>query len=302
MPLDRNALEDCLGYLAMEKGHALNTQLLHQQMFRRFSEWCEKNLPEASLETLGLRDLHRFLQEQKTARKLSPASMKLEIVGLRNLFRYLKAEKKIPVDVSAGLELPRLFRYLPETLNEREVEALLRVNFGEGPLALRNRAMMEMFYASGMRVSELASLRLESLDLGEKTLRVIGKGNKERLVLFGASAHESLELYLAKGRPLLVGARTGGEVFIGQHGRRLTSARLWEIVKEAMHLAGIQKNVYPHLLRHSFATHMLSHGADLRVIQELLGHSNISTTQIYTHVDAQRLAQVHQKFHPRSRS
>jgi len=299
--LDRNVLEDCLAYLAMEKGHALNTQLLHQNVLQRFVDWCDRELPGGSWETLEVRDLHRFLQNQKVTRKLSPASMKLEIAGLRNLFRYLKAEKKIPVDISTSLELPRLFQYLPETLNEEEVESLLSVNFGEGPLALRNRAMLEMFYASGMRVSELAALRLESVDLTEKTLRIIGKGNKERLVLFGSGAHDSLKLYLSAARPLLVSPKTGGEVFIGQHGRRLTSARLWEIVKEAMHLAGIKKNVYPHLLRHSFATHMLSHGADLRVIQELLGHASISTTQIYTHVDAARLSLVHQKFHPRAR-
>jgi len=299
---DRNAMEDCLAFLAMEKGHSLNTQLLHQKILNRFAGWCEKNLPQSDWNHLTLQDLQRFLAEQKKVRKPSPATMKLEVVALRNFFRYLKTEKRIPVDISGGLELPRLFRYLPETLNEQEIGALLRVNFGEGPLALRNRAILEMLYASGMRVSEIASIRLESVDLQEKTIRVIGKGNKERLVLFGGHAYDSLQFYLSTGRPLLVTAKTGGEVFIGQHGRRLTSARLWEIVKEAMHLAGIKKNVYPHLLRHSFATHMLSHGADLRVIQELLGHSNISTTQIYTHVDAQRLSQVHQRFHPRSRA
>jgi integrase/recombinase XerD len=142
--------------------------------------------------------------------------------------------------------------------------------------------------------------RLENFLPEERFLRVTGKGDKERLVPVGTKAVEALGVYLRDGRPLLVRAKTGGEIFLGNHGRRLTTARIWEIVKGIMHRTGIQKNVYPHLLRHSFATHLLAHGADLRVIQEMLGHASLATTQIYTHVDAARLRQIHRQFHPRA--
>jgi integrase/recombinase XerD len=294
----KSLIEECLGYLAVEKGHAVNTQLLMRSILERWAGWAEKKkitLKKSKPETLS-----EYLQEQRKQRKLSAASMKLEIIALRTFFRYLKQKKHIEKDISEHLDLPRLFRYLPETLNEEEVEAILKTEFPQTPLGLRDRAMLEVLYASGVRVSELAKLRLETLNLDEWTLRVTGKGSKERLVLIGSKAAAALRDYLEKGRPELVNARTGGEVFLGKHGRYLSSLRIWQIVKQMVRQAGIKKNVYPHLLRHSFATHLLSRGADLRVIQELLGHANISTTEIYTHVDASRLRAVHRQFHPRA--
>jgi integrase/recombinase XerD len=159
--------------------------------------------------------------------------------------------------------------------------------------------MLELLYASGLRISELTSVRLENLDLGERVVRVIGKGCKTRLVPVGRTACEALEKYITQERVQLVSKRTGNEVFLSRYGRKLTTQRVWQIVKEIVAIAGFETNVYPHLLRHSFATHLLANGADLRIIQELLGHADISTTQIYTHVDQSRLKLVHKQFHPR---
>jgi integrase/recombinase XerD len=294
-------LDRALAYFAVEKGHARHTQVMESIILGRFSDWWNKP-GSRNWSQLKLKDLHTYLKEQKVARDPAPATLKLEIVTLRNFLRFLARENICSTELADQLEVPKTGRSLPETLTEEEVEALLRINWEENALGLRNAAIVETLYASGIRISELASLRLEKIDLKEKTMQVIGKGNKERLVLIGDKAVEALDRYLVSGRPELVTAKTGGEVILGKHGRKLTTARLWGIVKEAMHRAGIQKNVYPHLLRHSFATHLLSHGADLRVIQELLGHADIATTEIYTHVDAERLAQTHRQFHPRSQS
>jgi len=297
--IDRGAVEDCLAAQAMEKGHALRTQLNNRVILERFCAWTEKH-HLAGWNALTLSFLQDYLRDQKKRRHLAPASLKLETVVLRNFLNHLQKSGKLQAGLADLLELPRLFRYLPDTLSEAEVDALLNVQWEATALGLRNKALMETFYASGMRVAELAGLRLESLDLTENTARVIGKGNKERLVLIGSKASSALQNYLNTGRPRLVKPRSGGEVFLSRSGTRLTTVRLWGVVKEAMRRSALRKNIYPHLLRHSFATHLLSHGADLRIIQELLGHANITTTEIYTHVEQNRLRHIHQSFHPRS--
>jgi integrase/recombinase XerD len=297
---DRSDLEGCLAWLALERGHARNTQVIHRIVLERFHDWLEKHENLSRWNDLDLPLILRYLAEQKRLRKSAPATRKIEVAALRNFLKHLHREKLLQADLASQIELPKIPGRLPETLDEQEVNALLEAAWPEGPLGLRNRAILETFYASGMRVGELVTLRLEWLDLDEGTARVIGKGNKERLVLLGGRAVEHLRSYQTKARPELVGPKTGGEVFIGSHGRKLTTARIWGIVKEAMQRAGIKKNIYPHLLRHSFATHLLSHGADLRIIQELLGHVQLATTEIYTHVDQQRLRSIHQTFHPRS--
>jgi integrase/recombinase XerD len=196
--------------------------------------------------------------------------------------------------------LPRIERYLPETLNELQIEQLLESVETKRPLGLRDRAMLELLYASGLRISEAANARLENFDAEEGVLRVTGKGNKTRLVPVGRKAREALAAYLAMERPKLIKRHTGSEIFLSERGTRLTTARIWQIVKRIGRHSGVDKNIYPHLLRHSFATHLLGNGADLRIIQEMLGHSDISTTQVYTHVDQQRLKAVHRQFHPRA--
>jgi integrase/recombinase XerD len=220
------------------------------------------------------------------------------VVALKIFFRYLAGEGRIDRDPTEALALPRIERYLPETLNELEVEQLIESIDVKAPLGLRDRAMMELLYASGLRISELAGARLENFDAD--ILRVTGKGNKTRLVPVGRKASEALAAYLSTERPKLVKQRTGNEIFLSARGTKLTTARIWQVVKRIARQSGIEKNVYPHLLRHSFATHLLGNGADLRIIQEMLGHADISTTQVYTHVDQQRLKAVHRQFHPRA--
>jgi integrase/recombinase XerD len=186
-------------------------------------------------------------------------------------------------------------------MNELQVERLLDGVSHDGPRSLRDRAILELLYASGLRVSELVNARLENLDLDNRVIRVTGKGTKMRLVPVGSKAREAISAYLQKERPEFVKKKTGSEIFLSSRGTKLTTVRIWQIVKEIAKNAGMEMNVYPHLLRHSFATHLLSNGADLRIIQELLGHADISTTQIYTHVDSDRLKAVHHRFHPRAK-
>jgi integrase/recombinase XerD len=185
-------------------------------------------------------------------------------------------------------------------MNELQVERLLDGVSTNAPRGLRDRAILELLYASGLRVSELVNARLENLDLDARIIRVTGKGNKTRIVPIGSKACDAVNLYLNRERPGMVKRKTGSEVFLSSRGTKLTTVRIWQIVKKSAKLAGLDLNVYPHLLRHSFATHLLSNGADLRVIQEMLGHADISTTEVYTHVDQQRLKAVHHKFHPRA--
>jgi integrase/recombinase XerD len=216
------------------------------------------------------------------------------------VFRFLAAKASVDRDPAEALALPRIERYLPETLNELQVEQLLEKIDTNGPRGLRDRAMIELLYASGLRISELASARLENFNFEERIIRVTGKGNKMRLVPVGRKACEALAAYLSTERPKFVKRRSSSEIFLSARGTKLTTARIWQIVKKHARHSGLEKNIYPHLLRHSFATHLLGNGADLRIIQEMLGHADISTTQVYTHVDQQRLKAVHRQFHPRA--
>ncbi|MEM6885698.1 MAG: tyrosine recombinase [Verrucomicrobiota bacterium] len=299
--MNRSLLDAYLAYTALEKGHAHNTQFNQQSTIERLIEWLDQKRNSPDWKSIQLEDLQAYLTDRKSYGDLSPASMKLEIVMLRGFFKYLHREKYHPENLAEQLEIPKQARSLPETLTESEVQLLLHIQWPDTPIGLRNRAVMELFYATGMRVGEMITALLEHLNLEQKTLIVTGKGDKDRMVLFGDRAAEVLERYLENGRPQLIKAKSGGELFLARHGKGLTRARIWAIVKEAMHEAGIQKNIYPHLLRHSFATHLLSGGADLRMIQELLGHSSINTTEIYTHVDQKRLSETHRTFHPRAK-
>jgi integrase/recombinase XerD len=243
--------------------------------------------------------MSEYLADRKHA-GLSASSIKLIVVALKIFFRFLTTKGLIERDPAEALALPRIERYLPETLNELQVEQLLEAVDTKAAHGLRDRAIIELLYASGLRISELANARLENFNFEERVVRVIGKGNKTRLVPVGRKACEALAAYLSAERPKLVKQRTGSEIFLSERGTKLTTARIWQIVKKHAQRAGLENNVYPHLLRHSFATHLLGNGADLRIIQEMLGHADISTTQVYTHVDQQRLKAVHRKFHPRA--
>jgi integrase/recombinase XerD len=229
------------------------------------------------------------------------ASVARKLTALRMFARHLVREKNRDDDFTALLAGPKLVRKIPGTLNETEVARLLAAPTGGDPRALRDRALLELFYSSGLRVSELAALMLQQIDLENGFIRVFGKGSKERVVPVGGRARDALATYLASGRPRLVKPKTGSQFFLNNRGGALSRVMLWKLVKKYAQRAGITKNVKPHGLRHSFATHLLTGGADLRAIQEMLGHASISTTQIYTAVEPQRLLDHHAKFHPRNR-
>jgi integrase/recombinase XerD len=230
---------------------------------------------------------------------LETASLARRLVSIRMFFRYLAREGLIQHDVTDVMQAPRVWRMLPEMLTHQEVDRLLGVFRGKKPLEKRNRAILEVLYACGLRATEIVNLRLDGLRLDEHIIRVIGKGDKERIVPIGRPARRVLKSYLAV-RPILDRTERAEQVFLSRNGLPLTRARIWQLVQEAGRLADIQKRIYPHLLRHSFASHLLEGNADLRVIQEMLGHADIATTQIYTHVDRRRLHQVHRQFHPRA--
>lgn len=230
------------------------------------------------------------------------ASLARKLTSIRLMARFLVRESIRKDDFSELLSGPKMIRKIPLTLSTEEVDRLLDAPDSNTPYGLRDRAMLELFYSSGLRVSELATLELHQLDLENRFLRVFGKGSKERLVPVGSKATCAIQSYLDTGRRFFVKAHTGSDLFLSERGKAISRKMLWVIIKRYATAAGIEKPVKPHLLRHSFATHLLSGGADLRVIQEMLGHADISTTQIYTSVEESRLLEQHEKFHPRNQS
>jgi integrase/recombinase XerD len=294
----QSAIDQFLLYLATERGLSENYQLSTRRSLEEFANWAAKRNELTEPDQVESAHLSDYLAHEK-GRGLAPASLKLIVVALKVFFRFLKMRGLIERDPAELLSLPRMIRYLPETLNINQVNQLMQVNLRGRPFPHRDRAMLELLYASGLRISELTGARLENLNLEDRVIRVIGKGSKTRLVPIGRRACDAIAGYLAKERGSLVSKKTGNEVFLSRHGKKLTTERAWQIVKEIAQLAGLESNVYPHLLRHSFATHLLANGADLRIIQELLGHADISTTQIYTRVEQSRLKSIHKRFHPR---
>ncbi len=233
---------------------------------------------------------------------MEAATVARRLVAIKVFCRWKVEEEISDKDPSAGCNTPKLWRFLPDMLTTEEVTRLLEVypNSAKDPLVLRNRAIFELLYASGLRVSEAAELKLSNVDFEEEMVRVTGKGNKTRIVPVGRTALRILRRYIELVRGSLAEKAPGvPNLFLSRTGKPLDRERIWQLVKEACLKAGIDKNIYPHLLRHSFATHLLENGADLRIIQEMLGHSDLATTEIYTHVDRNRLMSVHKKFHPR---
>src|SRR3954447_18608864 len=292
-------IDSFIRFLAVERGLSENYQLSTQRSLSEFAQWCAAKKAITRPRGVTLPVMSEYLTERKRG-GLSASSIKLIVVALKIFFRFLAAKGIIDRDPSEALALPRIERYLPETLNELQVEQFLEKIDTNSNHGLRDRAMIELLYASGLRISELANARLENFNFEERIVRVTGKGNKTRLVPVGRKACEALAAYLSGERPDLVKGRSGSEIFLSERGTKLTTARIWQIIKKHARRSGLEKNVYPHLLRHSFATHLLGNGADLRIIQEMLGHADISTTQVYTHVDQQRLKAVHRQFHPRA--
>ncbi len=289
-----------LEYLVAERGLSPNTVAAYEADLRAFILFLEEN-GTGGFAAADREIILDFLGCQRDA-GMETATLARRLVSIKMLFRHLADEKRIPEDVTAVMDSPRLWRLLPDFLSETEVEAFLKAFSGSSadPLECRNRTILELLYASGLRVSELAGLSLTAVDFDGELLRVVGKGAKTRIVPAGRIALRQLRRYIEEARPSLVEKQPRSPyVFVSRNGRKLNREWIWKLVKEAALRAGIAKNIHPHTLRHSFASHLLAHGADLRVIQEMLGHADISTTEIYTHVDKSRLAALHHRFHPR---
>jgi integrase/recombinase XerD len=290
-------IDSFLLYLATERGLSTNYQLSTRASLERFDQWSSsRGVDSVTNVTPPL--LSEFLIFEKK-RGLTATSIKLEAVALRIFFRFLTARRRIQSDPAEKLPLPRLPQTLPQPLSQPDMAKLVAAPAGETPLEIRDRALLELLYACGLRIAEACSARLENLDEEGGVIRVMGKGNKTRMIPIGRAALEALRFYLTNARPKLVSPKTGGEIFISIRGHALTPARIWQLVRHYAKLAGIEEAIHPHQLRHSFATHLLAGGADLRIIQEMLGHASIATTQIYTQVDRGQLKSVHKKFHPR---
>ena len=294
--IDHPLIDQFLDALWLEKGLSDNTRSSYRSDLALFNGWLQERgieLPQAGreliLDHLGWR-LDNSYKPRSTARFLS---------GLRGFYRYLLREKLIAIDPTLQVEMPQLGRPLPKSLSEADVEALLKAPDLSEAIGQRDRAMLEVLYACGLRVTELVSLTLDQINLRQGVLRVMGKGSKERLVPMGEEAVVWLERYLRDGRNGLLNGRPSDVVFPSQRGEQMTRQTFWHRIKHHAQVAGIGKALSPHTLRHAFATHLLNHGADLRVVQMLLGHSDLSTTQIYTHVARARLQELHAKHHPR---
>jgi len=291
---DEGLIERFLDALWTERGLADNTLTAYRTDLRALARSLRRH--GGSLIGAGASDLLDFLggfaggSARSTARRLS---------AIKRFYRYLVRERQLTVDPSAGIRPPRLGRVLPETLTEQDVEALLGTPDVTQPLGLRDRAMLETLYATGLRVSELVNLPTVRLNLRQGVIRVTGKGGKERLVPLGEQAIDWIERYLREARAALLGAAGPAALFVTRRGGPMTRQMFWQIIKRHARRAGIAKSLSPHTLRHAFATHLLNHGADLRVVQLLLGHGSISTTQIYTHVARARLKALHAAHHPR---
>ncbi|MDD3885430.1 MAG: site-specific tyrosine recombinase XerD [Victivallaceae bacterium] len=293
-------IDEFCGMLEVERGLSLNTLSAYRSDLESFAAF----LAERGVDSYDAVDYELILDYLDAERDAGHENTTIarRLVAIKLLTRYLADEGRISKNVTAIMTSPHLWKRLPDFLSEQEVDAFLAAypaSVRRSPLDLRNRAMLELLYSSGLRVSELAALPLSAIDFENETIRVTGKGDKTRLVPVGTPALRLIRRYLAEARPMLLHNPNAPWLFLSNNGRELDRERVWMVVKEAARVAGIAKNIHPHTLRHSFASHLLAHGADLRVIQEMLGHASISTTEIYTHIDRGRLASVHHKFHPR---
>ena len=283
--------------LWLEDGLSRNTLDAYRRDLAQFMLWLTtqrgKDVPAADHG-----DLQAYLAYQ-FKNKIRASSAARLLSSLKRLFRWLQRQNRIAVDPTLNIDTPKLPRTLPKTLTEKDVESLLAAPDVETPRGERDKAMLEILYASGLRVSELVTLKMPQVSQDMGVVRVLGKGSKERLVPLGEESLAWVKRYVATGRPALLGGKGSDDLFVTARGSAMTRQSFWQIIKRYASQAGLSATISPHVLRHAFATHLLNHGADLRVVQLLLGHSDISTTQIYTHVARERLKQLHARHHPR---
>ena len=292
-------IQEFSDYLRIEKRNSPHTVSAYRRDLNRFSAELAGQKVD-SVTTADIRDFLISLREQG----LSPASVARSLSSIKSFFKYLCQDKQFQDNPAEILETPKRWRKLPDVLSSEDVDNLLKSPDLESVLGLRDKAMLEILYASGLRVSELINLQVSQLDMQVGYLRTLGKGSKERIVPIGAMAKRAVENYILNSRPALVSSRKDGgkseELFVTRRGRGMTRQGFWKLLKGYVAQANIRASVSPHTLRHAFATHLLERGADLRSVQQMLGHSDISTTQIYTHILGKRMLEIHQQFHPRS--
>lgn len=287
-------VESFLNYLTVERGLSKNSVDAYRNDLSSFFSEVEKTPVDVKRD-----EIRQYLSSQKK-NGMSGSTTARRLVSLRNLYRFLMLEKIAEEDPTENIESPRSIKPLPSYLTEDEVDRLLEAPDVKKPLGVRDKTMLELFYATGIRVSELATLTLEGLNQMAGYILVMGKGSKERIVPFGEVAGDWLKEYMETARPKILKERESKSLFVTGRGKGMTRQNIWMLLERYARVAGITKHLSPHTLRHSFATHLLRHGADLRSLQILLGHSDISTTQIYTHIEQERLKEVYKKYHPRA--
>ena len=296
--MNNNILDKFCDSLWLEDGLSRNTLESYRRDLRKFISWIEEKSNSTLLEATHA-NIQDFLAYLVTEKKEKASSTSRSISSLKRLFRYLLRQKLILADPTLKIITPKIPRNLPTILTEQDVEALLGGPNINTHLGMRDRTMLEVLYASGLRVSELVGLSTTQVSLEMGVIRVIGKGKKERLVPLGEESLNWLHRYLTNARPALLGDRLNAAMFVTQRGAAMTRQTFWYLIKRHAKNGGLHKALSPHTIRHAFATHLLNHGADLRVVQILLGHKDISTTQIYTHIARERLKQLHALHHPR---
>lgn len=290
-------IDEYLNFLAVERGVSLNTLDAYSRDLNRFAEFLNGRGID-TLQSITSNDTVSFLGSLR-ADGLAANSVNRTLAAIRGFYKYLFRENRIVENPVANIELAKVWLRLPDTLSKEEMTHLLDQPGTETPLGVRDRAMLELMYATGIRVTELVSLTLNSVNWQVGYLHVVGKGNKERIVPAGQDALACLTRYVEHGRPKLLRDKTSNVLFINRSGRGLTRQGFWKILRKYATKAGVAKKIHPHTFRHSFATHLLEGGADLRSVQVMLGHADISTTQIYTHVTRERLKDIHKRYHPR---
>jgi integrase/recombinase XerD len=286
-----------LDYLALERGLSKNTLLSYKRDLNKFSDYLNKK-GVSSFSGAKKSDVTDFMLYEKD-KGLSANSIARSLAAIKTLFRFLTREGFLKIDVTNVIDTPKLWKHLPETLSLDEVDRLLSKPNLKDWRGIRDKASLETMYATGMRVSEVVNLNLLDVNLGLGIIKCLGKGSKERIVPLGKTASAAIRRYLDKVRPGLMRSDAEKGLFLTRLGRKMTRQMFWKIIKSYARQARIAKKIAPHTLRHSFATHLLERGADLRSVQEMLGHANISTTQIYTHINKERLKMIHRQFHPR---
>lgn len=290
-------IEQFLSYISVERGMANNTLSSYKRDLSRFADFLKSKKID-SIDKVSRQMINLFMMAERE-RGLASNSVSRELACIKSFFKFLLKENIIKDDAANIIESPKLWKKLPFTLSVEEVGALLNAPNARDPMEARDKACLELMYATGMRVSEVVNLKMDDINMAVGFAKCFGKGSKERIVPFGKKAKESIERYLEKSRPQFLKKNISNFLFLTRLGKPMSRQTFWKIIKRYAKLSRIKKKVTPHSLRHSFATHILERGADLRIVQEMLGHADISTTQIYTHVSKDRLKSIHQKFHPR---